>query len=213
MLARLRRTQRDRFNEAAGIPRGRLAERQNRARATGFNEAAGIPRGRLGVVRVGRDPATRFNEAAGIPRGRRGFRRQDESRLAGPASMRPRVFPAEDSVCRPEIGRGPRFNEAAGIPRGRQSRKPPSLPRHQGASMRPRVFPAEDPTARDCIRDCAIGFNEAAGIPRGRRCSMWMVVRPRVFPGKAHDRPVASMRPRVFPAEDASAANEASGKQ
>ena len=106
-----------RFNEAAGIPRGRRkvgrrwssTAREVRWR---FNEAAGIPRGRLTIpyvrsrLSMKADGArslcgrTRFNEAAGIPRGR----------LADTltASMR--------------VGRG--FNEAAGIPRGR-----PDLPR------------------------------------------------------------------------------------
>ena len=36
------------------------------------------------------------------------------------------------------------------------------------------------------------GFNEAAGIPRGR---LALLLQPR-------DRVIASMRPRVFPAED-----------
>ena len=60
-----------------------------------------------------------FNEAAGIPRGRP----QIAERIGGElqsASMRPRVFPAED----------------AGRHRGCCA--PPA------ASMRPRVFPAED---------------------------------------------------------------------
>ena len=61
-----------------------------------FNEAAGIPRGRLRGVCP--PPVRRrcFNEAAGIPRGRR----DGSGRAAnGPAaSMRPRVFPAEDVV-------------------------------------------------------------------------------------------------------------------
>ena len=83
-----------------------------------FNEAAGIPRGRpvLAAPYVRRDRC--FNEAAGIPRGRL------PCRAARPASrspsMRPRVFPAEDT----RAGRAPlpmrfSFNEAAGIPRGR----------------------------------------------------------------------------------------------
>ena len=60
-----------------------------------FNEAAGIPRGRRRRrLRALSGPA-RFNEAAGIPRGRHsgaeGFRAVHEF-----ASMRPRVFPAED---------------------------------------------------------------------------------------------------------------------
>ena len=41
-----------RFNEAAGIPRGRRREEPPTAHPrAGFNEAAGIPRGRLGPVR------------------------------------------------------------------------------------------------------------------------------------------------------------------
>ena len=62
------------------------------------------------------------------------------------------------------------------------------------------------------------GFNEAAGIPRGRpadRAGECVVgaasMRPRVFPaedlrnkGKEDHAHHASMRPRVFPAEDAS---------
>ena len=61
------------------------------------------------------------------------------------ASMRPRVFPAEDRRPGAPWRRGPRrFNEAAGIPRGRL---------HQGV-----------PTSNG-----RWSFNEAAGIPRGRR--------------------------------------------
>ena len=110
------------------------------------------------------------------------------------ASMRPRVFPAEDPErpCRWTTGCRS-FNEAAGIPRGR-------------------------PWRRTCSALSTNRFNEAAGIPRGRRghhrgprrpdgtASM----RPRVFPAEdgevvVHelDLAVASMRPRVFPAEDA----------
>ena len=36
-----------------------------------FNEAAGIPRGRPDLAMPATAPATCFNEAAGIPRGRR----------------------------------------------------------------------------------------------------------------------------------------------
>ena len=60
------------FNEAAGIPRGRLALQHARARIDArFNEAAGIPRGRQLRNRPRLTLADRFNEAAGIPRGRR----------------------------------------------------------------------------------------------------------------------------------------------
>ena len=67
------------FNEAAGIPRGRHHSRISLSTgAIGFNEAAGIPRGRP-------------------PRGR-------ESSPAQRASMRPRVFPAEDAEFAGEVG-------------------------------------------------------------------------------------------------------------
>ena len=113
-----------------------------------FNEAAGIPRGRPEAQ--GQPSCSHggsgFNEAAGIPRGR-------PSLTCGPrnvsvlevASMRPRVFPAEDT--RRHLRRGD----------------------CSSASMRPRVFPAEDhnPGHHACGHNCR--FNEAAGIPRGRR--------------------------------------------
>ena len=113
--------------------------------------------------------------------------------LVNLASMRPRVFPAEDTAY--AAAAGPAligFNEAAGIPRGRRDRPDPSY----------------------ALR---AGFNEAAGIPRGRRCAYPIVcaakaasMRPRVFPaedirgrvGNPRRFPAASMRPRVFPAED-----------
>ena len=69
LAATLRRR---RFNEAAGIPRGRLTltEMLNRL-ADRFNEAAGIPRGRHAFSASSRAGCHRsFNEAAGIPRGR-----------------------------------------------------------------------------------------------------------------------------------------------
>ena len=65
--------------------------------------------------------------------------------------------------------------------------------------MRPRVFPAEDLSSLPSAlrRKCYHRFNEAAGIPRGRRLAQ--VTRRR----SRHDRArIASMRPRVFPAED-----------
>ena len=61
-----------------------------------------------------------FNEAAGIPRGRREQTMRDYPEMVV-ASMRPRVFPAED----------PHLRIVA--------------PDRRRASMRPRVFPAEDP--------------------------------------------------------------------
>ena len=84
------------------------------------------------------------------------------------ASMRPRVFPAEDgphSVCRP-TGCGC-FNEAAGIPRGRRAGRGESGADAGAASMRPRVFPAED-----LIR--------VVRVPPDVLASM----RPRVFPAE-----------------------------
>ena len=205
------------FNEAAGIPRGRLRGWRRAERLQdGFNEAAGIPRGRrarAGRSRPRRRPASMrprvfpaetaaecFNEAAGIPRGRRvGAADAATAR----ASMRPRVFPAETHALaareprpcasmRPRVRKTNSFNEAAGIPRGRQK---PGARRSKG----PR------------------GFNEAAGIPRGRHTDFYLglaptnnaSMRPRVFPAEDRGsgslqrlRLHASMRPRVFPAED-----------
>ena len=62
------------------------------------------------------------------------------------ASMRPRVFPAEDSWRPPPTMAPPPacFNEAAGIPRGRLARIGQRHLDGETASMRPRVFPAED---------------------------------------------------------------------
>ena len=108
-----------------------------------------------------------FNEAAGIPRGRR----SEPVSCLYPlmASMRPRVFPAEDARSgSPSRKDSECFNEAAGIPRGR---------------------PERDAGTEDGVR----GFNEAAGIPRGRLHGQGPG-----GPGAVH----ASMRPRVFPAED-----------
>ena len=84
-----------------------------------------------------------FNEAAGIPRGRQP--RHVGEVVESVASMRPRVFPAEDRLT--TTRRRPMFvsfNEAAGIPRGRPEPEPESEPEPEDASMRPRVFPAED---------------------------------------------------------------------
>ena len=67
--------------------------------APGFNEAAGIPRGRR--RRWGSQPSRAtdcFNEAAGIPRGRRAL--ADDGICRSAASMRPRVFPAEDEAIK-----------------------------------------------------------------------------------------------------------------
>ena len=132
------------FNEAAGIPRGRRytsGTTPGRC-AYGFNEAAGIPRGR--PYRAARSffSTDGFNEAAGIPRGRPVSTRLPTS--ANTASMRPRVFPAEDAwVDAAKAEEALSFNEAAGIPRGRhQAAVEPA--RLAAASMRPRVFPAED---------------------------------------------------------------------
>ena len=60
------------------------------------------------------------------------------------ASMRPRVFPAENHTARAANTRDlAGFNEAAGIPRGKRQREV-GTERHIVASMRPRVFPAEN---------------------------------------------------------------------
>ena len=86
--------------------------------------------------------------------------------------------------------------------------------------MRPRVIPAED-RRRSLPRQWTplpLSFNEAAGYPRGRLgvpadedCTLIRIasMRPRVIPAEDHRRhaglvqaPLASMRPRVIPAED-----------
>ena len=105
--------------------------------STRFNEAAGIPRGRRGGAPAIRWPTRGFNEAAGIPRGRR-ERRRVGTNPERRASMRPRVFPAEDLYALPEL-----------------------IAIHV-ASMRPRVFPAEDEAAT--ARAAAVG--DASMRPR-----------------------------------------------
>ena len=151
------------------FPRGRHCRHRGSRRADeGFNEAAGIPRGRpVEVLFPDRRRLRSFNEAAGIPRGRRPER--DRNRRGNPrASMRPRVFPAEDQEWR----QAPAGEEPA-------SMRPRVFPaegedvvvegvRLVRASMRPRVFPAEDTGRPEGRREGSTGFNEAAGIPRGR---------------------------------------------
>ena len=91
----LRQRDARRFNEAAGIPRGRQQDATRpAARRCSFNEAAGIPRGRRPTPGTAGHAGERFNEAAGIPRGRLQVRVPPGR--SGAASMRPRVFPAED---------------------------------------------------------------------------------------------------------------------
>ena len=158
-----------------------------------FNEAAGIPpRKTKGRPKSRCIECACFNEAAGIPRGRHVLHLIHAP--AERASMRPRVFPAEDRDLVP----GHRADAVA--------------------SMRPRVFPAEDSGRDTGGVACSTCFNEAAGIPRGRPENVHALVqvvssasmRPRVFPAEdSSANPVApaecrdaSMRPRVFPAED-----------
>ena len=86
--------------------------------------------------------------------------------------------------------------------------------------MRPRVFPAEDAAEVARHTGSTSCFNEAAGIPRGRTRDGTLhgaqgrlaSMRPRGYsPRKTSSSAVqshacqrASMRPRVFPAEDSS---------
>ena len=133
-----------RFNEAAGIPRGRPCRR-----------ASSPPCVVLASMRPRVFPAEDPHGAA-----------HDEP--ASDASMRPRVFPAEDWRAPAVSRRSPcGFNEAAGIPRGRR-RAVAAANGARDASMRPRVFPAEDYRHR-LEGPAGVRFNEAAGIPRGRR--------------------------------------------
>ena len=149
-----------------------------RTPACRFNEAAGIPRGRhRGIPRSSRY----WHEGASMrprvfpaedPR-----RRHADAETASSASMRPRVFPAED-VCRhpqsaSELRPPPRFNEAAGIPRGRRA-----MTRRTHVWQRSTRFneAAGIPRGRPQVLvapglSCMARFNEAAGIPRGRLCA------------------------------------------
>ena len=108
-----------------------------------------------------------FNEAAGIPRGRRAL---EAVKLgAALASMRPRVFPAEDPDA---LGRRVLAEVASMRPRVFPAEDLVSTDGYGqefAASMRPRVFPAEDASPRETRTARQSGFNEAAGIPRGRR--------------------------------------------
>ena len=109
-----------------------------------------------------------------------------------------------------------RFNEAAGRTRGRhQGRTIPNPARV--ASMRPRVGPAEDMLPPESNNHPRPGFNEAAGRTRGRLnnlgCDRTPSNRFNEAAGRTRGRQVpegidwiarlASMRPRVGPAEDA----------
>ena len=89
--------------------------------------------------------------------------------LQSTASMRPRVFPAEDVIV---VGHA-RYLAAASMrprvfPAEDMSRETRSAVAGS-ASMRPRVFPAEDVPRSNWYARRTGCFNEAAGIPRGRR--------------------------------------------
>ena len=157
--------------DASMRPRVFPAEDANRADiegkiVVGFNEAAGIPRGRhLSVLHYISISSVGFNEAAGIPRGRPGNRRFWPVRII--ASMRPRVFPAEDPTL---PHRATRSLPASMRPRvfpAEDAREHHFGIRVPPASMRPRVFPAED-----------------AGPPAARRGWQAASMRPRVFPAE-----------------------------
>ena len=156
------------FNEAAGIPRGRRKSpmRALAASMSGFNEAAGIPRGRRQSRSYLSACCFCFNEAAGIPRGRPA--RQRPSLMEDRASMRPRVFPAEDLEWPAKGERGPRASMRPRVFPAEDGRWSAGFQQGSIASMRPRVFPAEDVTRRVLCLGAERGFNEAAGIPRGR---------------------------------------------
>ena len=85
-----------RYNEAAGIPRGRRPRAGTTAPAAGASMRPRVfPAEDTGAGNDARRRKQRFNEAAGIPRGRHGAELGSDLRLNG-------------------------FNEAAGIPRGRR---------------------------------------------------------------------------------------------
>ena len=181
-----------------------------------FNEAAGIPRGR----RVGGQDPEGCPDASMRPRV---FPAEDTGSMVGcrrnrRASMRPRVFPAEDSrATRRALRRASdRFNEAAGIPRGRHHQHPRSFLCPTGFNEAAGI-PRGRPTPSCATTRAVHRFNEAAGIPRGRRSSRDRPAlqrprfneaagiprgRPSALGSHSPSRPCASMRPRVFPAED-----------
>ena len=133
-----------RFNEAAAIHRGRRRRRSVSPRPRDcFNEAAAIHRGRRGRRRSRFARQPRFNEAAAIHRGRRGRSRPARMEVWS-ASMRPRLFTAEDQ----------RAARRGGV--------------DDRASMRPRLFTAEDLNDRRGNLTLEYSFNEAAAIHRGR---------------------------------------------
>ena len=203
-----------------------------------FNEAAGIPRGRR-PVGAGRGGAPRASmrprvfpaeDVRAHGRGRVGhhasmrprvFPAEDRRHVVGlppvvQASMRPRVFPAEDSGDRlAHTARRSGFNEAAGIPRGRLLRHCRLHCGCRGFNEAAGIPRGRRPPAHPIERGPP-GFNEAAGIPRGRHTARvggarrrQASMRPRVFPAEDGDVLAlhgdgrrASMRPRVFPAED-----------
>ena len=109
--------------------------------------------------------------------------------------MRPRVFPAEDERLAEQNGLGSYASMRPRVFPAEDTLDKSTLESGNVASMRPRVFPAED---RWCgatrRRGCRCRFNEAAGIPRGRLVDLAAWVHAEVAE--------ASMRPRVFPAED-----------
>ena len=118
--------------------------------------------------------------------------------------MRPRVFPAEDKVGRAmTTERSASFNEAAGIPRGRRRARTPRRSRECKRFNEAAGIPRGRHFSPVSLDRAPVGFNEAAGIPRGRRRG-----------GRRHDQGGhrASMRPRVFPAEDVEKMSDALGR-
>ena len=112
--------------------------------------------------------------------------------------MRPRVFPAEDSIERLQAGP---IRNASMRPRVFPAEDAPAqfyMVTISKASMRPRVFPAEDGDVSGIDGGTGIRFNEAAGIPRGRLNS---TDRPRKSPDRFNE---AAGIPRGRPGQTAS---------
>src|SRR5574340_677658 len=108
-----------------------------------------------------------FNEAAAFRRGR--YQVENIYLPAPVASMRPRLFAAEDWDARRavEARRGaasmrPRLFAAEDLDAARRTG------RRSGASMRPRLFAAEDMSAAITAASRRASFNEAAAFRRGR---------------------------------------------
>ena len=141
---------RARFNEAAGIPRGRRRRSARSSPASlGFNEAAGIPRGRHDSAKNILGTVTHASMRPRVFPAEDDFDAVQSGDTARVASMRPRVFPAEDFAWNAKRRRGEYASMRPRVFPAEDSARTETWLRRRCASMRPRVFPAEDPRVDD----------------------------------------------------------------